>query len=155
MHLRFSHIHMCTPEPPYINSRGPIAPVSNHCPIRRILAIGGCFKNLNPLSQRGAFPGHCPASRWYIIRGQWMIFALYVSVWLPVSHWKRASWQLLAAPGESLCENFLQPENQTHHTLCNCCSCLTQSTAYNTHLFQLQEDRSHFLIYFSGAYLES
>lgn len=37
--------------------------VSNHCPIRRLLAIGGCFKNLNPLSQQGAVAGQCPASR--------------------------------------------------------------------------------------------
>lgn len=35
------------------------AAASNHRPIRGIFAVGGCFKRLNPSSQRGACAGHC------------------------------------------------------------------------------------------------
>ena len=112
---------MCSPEPIHMNSRGPIAPVGNHCPIRRLLAVGGCFKNLNPLSQRGAFAWPLPSVQ--VIHYRRAVDAdrrvcVCVCVWVllahRVSHWKPASWQHLAVPVESLCENFLRPGNQTH-----------------------------------------
>lgn len=147
-HLSFSHIHMCTPEPPHINSWGPIVPLVITVQLRVFWPLGVVLKTLIHCPSGGAFPGHCPASRWYIIGGQWMIFALYVSVWLTVSHWKRASWQLLAAPGESLCENFLRPENQTH--------CVIVAHVWHNLLHAIHAYFSHKkIIYFSGAYLES
>lgn len=52
-----SHVH--TRAYMRTSSRRLAAPASNHCPIRGIFAIGGCFKKLNPLSQRDIFAGHC------------------------------------------------------------------------------------------------
>lgn len=145
----YSHVHTRT----YIhtNSWGPIVPVSNHCPIRRLLAIGGYFKNLNPLSQQEAFAGHCPASRWYIIGGQWMLFAVYVYV-SGLQSFSLETSQLTAFG--SACWVFVWKLSSARepNTLCNCCSCQTQSTTMCTYCSQMKMDLRAWVILENKAF---
>ena len=135
---------MCSPEPIHMNSRGPIAPVGNHCPIRRLLAVGGCFKNLNPLSQQGAFAWPLPSVQ--VIHYRRAVDAdrrvcVCVCVSAPGSQGFSLETSQLTAFG-SACWVFVRKLSSARepNTLCNCCSCQTLPTTMCTYCSQMKMD---------------